>query len=494
MTENMIVENSARRMTVKWRNQNALKLLRRELLSKGDSDSVNFLPGVEAIGAGYNPFLDYASADSITVQLFDWNAAPRKNVTFNQKYLTPDVVDVLQADSASYYNASGSSINEFQSKFGASAKISGKYNFFSGSLSSEFNEESLSVSENEFSRIQHNISLWSLRLPVTGGLAKYLKKDIADHFNSLEKSPEAARDFFDRFGSHFLVGIVMGGCSVYSSSTNKLMVDRTYSIETVAQASYDFLTGQISGEAKAKYEGSVNSFNANSISRGHTVGGNGVLAAGAFDGKEGFDKWKESVAISPDFVQFVSSLPLVGIWTLFEDQEKAAYYEEYFNNNWAPEQSHKRQYYPDYVDSLVAINGGDSNIHPPAGYTKIYYDLNTGAKGDYIYLCYHKATYRPDRVNNNCIDDVKIIYGKDAQAPSGYVKLDLDLNKGAHGEYVYLCYRPVAFDNNISIKDITVIGGKTSNVPAPYGFEQVPGDLNKGAHGNFIYVFVSKTA
>jgi hypothetical protein len=30
-------------------------------------------------------------------------------------------------------------------------------------------------------------------------------------------------------------------------------------------------------------------------------------------------------------------------------------------------------------------------------------------------------------------------------------------------------------------------------VPAPYGYEKVPGDLNKGAGGDFIYVCYSLT-
>jgi hypothetical protein len=42
--------------------------------------------------------------------------------------------------------------------------------------------------------------------------------------------------------------------------------------------------------------------------------------------------------------------------------------------------------------------------------------------------------------------------------------------------------------NQIAIKSVTVVGGNSPNVPAPYGYEKVPGDLNKGAGGDFIYV------
>lgn len=495
MSGDHIIDNTERPMTVKWKKPNALALLRQSLVSTGVTDAAEeILPGVEAIGAGYNPFLEYASADSITVQLFDWSKGPFKKVSFNQKYKVPEIVDVQQHDRAIYSNISGSSINSFQKTLGGSVGISGDYNLFSGSLTVEFAEQSLTKSENEFTRIQQTIDKWSLRLPVVDDLKKYLSTSIKDHFGGLQKTDAAAMEFFNRFGSHFLAGIVMGGRAVYSSATNKLRVDRSYSIETEAQASYEFLTGQISAEAKAKYQTAVNSFNMTSESTASVVGGDAIKAVTAFDGKGGFAQWRDSVGTSPDFVQFVGAVPLVGIWTLFPDKDTAKFYENFFNMVWAPEQSRKYQYYPNYIDSMIVINGGNSGIQPPVGYTKIPFDLNSDAGGDYIYLCTHSASYNKTGPNKDCIDDVKIIFGKNAPAPAGYTKLDLDLNKGAGGEYVYLCYRRVPYNNSIAIKGVTVLGGSSPNVPAPYQFVQVPGDLNEGAGGDYVYVYISKEA
>jgi hypothetical protein len=39
------------------------------------------------------------------------------------------------------------------------------------------------------------------------------------------------------------------------------------------------------------------------------------------------------------------------------------------------------------------------------------------------------------------ITELKIITGENANAPNGFVKLPIDLNKGAGGEYIYLCYK-----------------------------------------------------
>ena len=44
-----------------------------------------------------------------------------------------------------------------------------------------------------------------------------------------------------------------------------------------------------------------------------------------------------------------------------------------------------------FVTAVTVITGDSANISPPAGYTKIAVDLNKGAGGKYIYLCYQKG-------------------------------------------------------------------------------------------------------
>jgi hypothetical protein len=448
------------------------------------------LPGVEAIGAGYDPFLRYASADSITVQIFDWYAAPAKSVTIDgNSYQVPEVVDVQSQNTYNYTDATGNSIDVYQSNLATSVSISGKYNYFSGSLDTEYSTQSLTRSQNAFSRIQQSITLWSLRLPTGPDLRNLLRQDFRDYLDSLPNTDAAAQDLFDRYGSHFLTGIVMGGRAVLSSATDKLQVSNSYSLDETAKASYKSLTGQLSASEQVKYSESVDSFDFYSESNQSVIGG--TEAASAFDGKEGFDAWKASVALAPDFVDFVPTIPMAEIWRLCASQEQAAFLSNYFSTVWAPTRSTSYQLYPDYVDALVTISGNSSSVAAPTGYTKIPYDLNHGAGGKYLYLCYHKASYRSDGENKPCIASVVIIDGKNAQPPTGYVKLPQDLNDGAGGDYIYLCYQPVPWADDVAIKDVTVIGGNNANVPAPYGYDKVPGDLNHGAGGDYIYVCTS---
>lgn len=39
------------------------------------------------------------------------------------------------------------------------------------------------------------------------------------------------------------------------------------------------------------------------------------------------------------------------------------------------------------------------------------------------------------------IDDLIVVEGKNPSAPAGYEILPVDINKGAGGEYLYLCMR-----------------------------------------------------
>ena len=51
-----------------------------------------------------------------------------------------------------------------------------------------------------------------------------------------------------------------------------------------------------------------------------------------------------------------------------------------------------------------------------------------------------------DEVRKAFITDITIIYG-DAQveAPAGFTKIDVDINFGASGTFVYLCYQKGIF-------------------------------------------------
>src|SRR5262249_1263305 len=137
----------------------------------------------------------------------------------------------------------------------------------------------------------------------------------------------------------------------------------------------------------------------------------------------------------------------------------------------------------------------NKNIQPPDGYTKYPQELNERAGGEYIYLCYHKDLVnilRPE-ASPQCISEFTFVKG-DADAPDGYTKVDVDLNRGAGGDYIYLCYKKAPYKVEDAIKDISIISGESAEISPPHGFTKIPQDLNEKAGGKYIYLCYSKTA
>ena len=119
-----------------------------------------------------------------------------------------------------------------------------------------------------------------------------------------------------------------------------------------------------------------------------------------------------------------------------------------------------------------------------SGYNKIFVDLNKGAGGDYIYLCYSTST----AVSSSPITGLTVVAGGSSSVtcPSGYSKISIDLNKGAGGEYIYLCYTKNS--GPTSIKNVNVLASDGSSVRVPQGWTCINRDLNKGAGGKYIYL------
>lgn len=137
----------------------------------------------------------------------------------------------------------------------------------------------------------------------------------------------------------------------------------------------------------------------------------------------------------------------------------------------------------EYITALEVIEGKGAS--PSKGFVKLPVDLNKGAGGKYLYLCYKKEE------SETGIVDIQIVNGKGAGTPSGYIKCPKDLNGGAGGDYLYLAYRigNAPESSRFGFTEINVIDhGKDEIRSAPDGYCLKEYDLNKGAGGNYIYI------
>lgn len=132
-----------------------------------------------------------------------------------------------------------------------------------------------------------------------------------------------------------------------------------------------------------------------------------------------------------------------------------------------------------YIVDLVAVRGQDPQ--PPAPWERLDVDLNRGAKGDYIWLYSLRGDIR------YAITSLYVSIGTNPP-PAGYYKIPLDLNAGAGGDYVYLCYSR-APNLGAPITNVGVIAAR-ENVASliPPGWQLLQGDLNSGAGGDYIYI------
>jgi hypothetical protein len=120
-------------------------------------------------------------------------------------------------------------------------------------------------------------------------------------------------------------------------------------------------------------------------------------------------------------------------------------------------------------------------IHVPAGWEWIDVDLNAGARGSYLYFVFERcAQDRP-------ITGIRVVKD-DERPPAGYQKLPVNLNKGTvHGKALFLALsrkegRPIA--------DLAVTrwDAKSKEIPPQKGYVRVDADLNLGAGGDFIFL------
>jgi len=147
----------------------------------------------------------------------------------------------------------------------------------------------------------------------------------------------------------------------------------------------------------------------------------------------------------------------------------------------------------------------------PAGYTRVPVDLNQGAGGRWIYLCYSTSGTRTPIValalsfSNTSVST--------SAGPGVATRIGTDLNTGAGGEWIYLWYTRRGNDLSTvpsglrgyfaatdNILEITAATSSSAGLTLP-GWMRVEGyraeppypsldpDVNRGAGGKFIYLF-----
>ncbi len=128
---------------------------------------------------------------------------------------------------------------------------------------------------------------------------------------------------------------------------------------------------------------------------------------------------------------------------------------------------------------IKLITGNRSSIECPSGYSKIDKDLNEASGGKYLYLC------KKEGLGGSGVQDMKTVSAADNYTcDEGYRKIPFDLNTDSGGQKIFLCHKK---SNSKFITDIKVQNSST----CPAGYTNISGNVNAGSGGNEVYICTS---
>jgi hypothetical protein len=468
---------------------------------KAEQDKVKplhqLIPGAEFIGCGYNVFGEYANPSAVVGDIFDFT----KTKSFTEyayksgakPWSVPTPVVVKPFTKTSYRTRSGETILDYSQEWKTDTGLEGGFSFFKGEVEENVDRRERFKVENTFTSVQFNQPLYSLRLDTTLPEARdLLRPDFKKRLDSVESADEMDA-LFDTFGTHIVTGIVMGGAIDQISVTDKREIDATVTVSTAAKASLDFII-KIGADTSHSATKDIKEFLKHSSYDHRGVGGDPDLRGIIAGNKDKFEEWVASIHDDPAPIDFISDSTwqsLVPVWKLAKTATRQEKLEKAYER-YAQKKSAEADFIGPVVGRVTVITGGSSEVKPPTeDFEKIDVDLNRKAGGDYIFLCLQRITRAElSQAGEKPVTGLKVVVGKNTPAPAGYTRIDVDLNRKAGGDYIYLCYK--LGEPEKAIRDIIVIYGNDAAIAAPIPYTKVPVDLNKGAGGNFVFVCYAK--
>lgn len=450
------------------------------------------VPGLGWLGYGYRPFGSVADPGMQTWQLFDL-PDQGDTVTYNgNSYWKHTIVGFNEALKSEVTRTRVVNINEISREIAARASVGVDLGLFGGEISTagHFKENSAWRYMHTLVDIfQHNLSL---ALPPLDEMRKYLQPAVREQLDIATSEP-AFRAFLDKYGTHYIGGIQVGGSYHLYLSFDKTEYSSEAQLESDAQASVGYFRGSVDVEIENKIHSMIERETFH------------VVCAGAVEnpadiGTLKISAWSDRVTNNPSWCGFLdSSGPYpAGLVPIYRLAAKPAVVEAWWEN-------YVREHgfvSPEIGTCVTDIHVAARKDKGPAvaaasagGYQILPVDLNKDAKGDYIYASVTTDTLHYDL--GPAVTGLVIINGKNDAPPPGYTKIDVDLNKGAGGAFLYLCYnkgvankapirevKAVALDHAINADEYRANGWHV----VQWGYRGGPADANKDVGGNFIYL------
>ena len=194
------------------------------------------------IGYGYNAFNGYASARCITKPVLRVaQMEEEEDLIYNTSTMTVNMRE-----------ESGSCLTELERNLNTSISVSGEYNGFSAEMEANFSASQKSNVSNEYAWM--DVSIVAARASVEKTVArmrrelndddepKYMTLDAYEDINNVyedyDDGPQGFLELVKEYGTHVIVGGVLGGKLHYQMTANTEEITGTYEASAMLRAAY----------------------------------------------------------------------------------------------------------------------------------------------------------------------------------------------------------------------------------------------------------------
>jgi hypothetical protein len=468
-------------------------------------------PGADWVGYGYRPFDRFIERESCTRPLFD--LGPWRSINFRGKSCFIQEHAALTAtDESAFVKTSQVSVESAVQELYAAADLGADFlGLFGGEVSAAYSSYTANSWEYRAAEVHVDLIRGIAKIDRgRDGLLVEVRAALAAACAAAPSNPSKVRAFLDTYGTHYIAGVRVGG-TLYAYLQ---MEKSAYTSVEQMQGAVDATLAFVSGSASASQKSVVSDLYSS-----------GQLHVNAYGGEDmPFDLsttqlavWQASVNRSPGVCGFVGKQgqDLGGLIPIHALLAKATTSEQIHANAafvavWNAYCEEHRLTGAGQGEAIVGLKTAWSTSATSAfadivsaGYEIVRsnadpQDLNQGATpGPFdphvtIYLGRKKGLSATPLTNL-----VVVAGSENVAAPTGYTRSQTDLNRGAGGQFIYLCstnspelYAPIreiwaeSFDEAQTTTHFTNKGW----IPVCEPGSSTPYDLNKGSHGKFIYL------
>ncbi len=456
---------------------------------KKDDDPLK-ASGIENLGAGYDVFDNYADVEKVKAPILDIDLLDADGL-LEKKTLEKSVFET----------SSGTSVTQYTSNLEVMAGLEGSFMFFSGAVITNFSENRYTSEEYSYATVHSSINKYLLRVDQSYSgedLIPYLTNQAKLKINDLDYDPNT---LFQVFGTHCMTGIIVGGRLDFNISAKTTDLSGSKSIGVYANASFKKAFASASVESETLSEAEWASYNNSKEEKLEIYGGASEYGQYIINDGE-YTAWIESIKDHLVFCDFASSNAMIAIWDFCDSDERKTQLQDAYAV-WAEERRIVSQAtVKTCIVDLNVLNSGASNLPNQYNanglvYKKMFMDLNSGAGGDYVYMYY--ALGNDDGSSGVApITSVYVCNHSDNEyAHAGDATIAVDLNAGAGGDFIYLCYgrggsnivRGLLLFDGVNLAYSEGTSGGTNWFEVTEMSSAAMQDLNEGAGGDYVYLY-----